>query len=667
MSLSRDLDRLDRSPLNHLRLAMLGVVLRVVELVGDDRAPIGQHPFIADYLGDLEGLCGRSVPSAQSWRSALAEWSKGHRDLPLERLKAAGIDDLGIEILLTLGFTEEDGRLVGLFGDGGRLTLGALAALCRAGEDDCDGRTIVSEALRLCDFGMIATHDEGRPRHAWEYAVVPGVWDALSGTPRLPAGFHLTPADALPDADSFVPPRETFTDVASIAAVVRTHAPILCVRGPTHNGRHLLTGCIVKELARPLLELNPAIIENPASWALAGTLACVTGAGLVIELATGLGESRVLPPFPFGDPLLVVVSGVAGGIQSADRRAIVTIEVPAPDRAARAAMWRHVASAPEPLAEELAHRFRLTSGNLVRAAESASIRAGLSNAHSLQADEVRIAVRGLHDSRLDAVARRVEPIAAGDFISLDEAAIDELDALAARCRHRETLNRDGPMAGLGSSGVRALFAGPSGTGKTLSARWLAQRLGKDMFRLDLAASVSKYIGETEKVLDRAFAAAEDLDCILLIDEGDALMTRRTDVGSANDRYANLETNFLLQRIEAFDGILVVTTNAAERIDKAFGRRMDVVVQFRPPDEVRRYAILDSHLGDHAASDRLLQEIACRCTLTGGQLRNVAQHARLLALDGHARLGDEQLRAALVREYRKVDAHCPLKPHLAAAG
>jgi SpoVK/Ycf46/Vps4 family AAA+-type ATPase len=188
-----------------------------------------------------------------------------------------------------------------------------------------------------------------------------------------------------------------------------------------------------------------------------------------------------------------------------------------------------------------------------------------------------------------------------------------------------------------------------------------------MYRLDLAASVSKYIGETEKVLDRAFAAAEDLDCILLIDEGDALMARRTEVSNANDRYANLETNFLLQRIETFDGILVVTTNAAERIDKAFSRRMEVVVQFRPPDEVRRYEILYHQLADHDASDRLLQEIACRCPLTGGQLRNIAQHARLLALDDDAPIGDEQLRAALLREYRKIDAHCPLKPQLAATG
>jgi SpoVK/Ycf46/Vps4 family AAA+-type ATPase len=188
-------------------------------------------------------------------------------------------------------------------------------------------------------------------------------------------------------------------------------------------------------------------------------------------------------------------------------------------------------------------------------------------------------------------------------------------------------------------------------------------LEKDIFRVDLAATVNKYIGETEKNLDQAFAAAEELDIVLLIDEGDALMAPRTDVGSSNDRYANLETNFLLQRIEAFSGILVVTSNAADRIDKAFARRMDVVIAFRLPDEIRRYEILRLHLAGEAVDQGLLQEIAYRCVLTGGQLRNVARHAQLLALDAGRPLSGEHVRAALHREYRKTGGHCPLKPPL----
>ena len=159
--------------------------------------------------------------------------------------------------------------------------------------------------------------------------------------------------------------------------------------------------------------------------------------------------------------------------------------------------------------------------------------------------------------------------------------------MLARCQHREALAAAACECGEDAShtcGVRALLSGPSGTGKTLAARILAAALGKDLYRVDVSATVNKYLGETEKNLDRAFSAAEELDIILLLDEGDALMATRTDVGSSNDRYANLETNFLLQRIELFAGILLVTTNAADRIDKAFARRMDVIILFRAPDE-----------------------------------------------------------------------------------
>jgi SpoVK/Ycf46/Vps4 family AAA+-type ATPase len=213
----------------------------------------------------------------------------------------------------------------------------------------------------------------------------------------------------------------------------------------------------------------------------------------------------------------------------------------------------------------------------------------------------------------------------------------------------------------GGVGVRALFAGGTGTGKTLAARLVASSLGKDLYRVDLSAAVNKYLGETEKSLDQAFAAAEELDVVLLLDEGDALMANRTDVGSSNDRYANLETNFLLQRIESFDGILIVTSNAADRIDHAFARRLDVVITFRAPDEWRRYEILKLHLGCDAIDDAWLQQVACRCALSGGQLRNVAADARLLAMREGGALRDEHLYAALTREYRKRGATCPLRP------
>src|SRR5205814_9615450 len=143
----------------------------------------------------------------------------------------------------------------------------------------------------------------------------------------------------------------------------------------------------------------------------------------------------------------------------------------------------------------------------------------------------------------------------------------------------------------------------------LAARLLAATLGKELYALDLSTVVNKYLGETEKNLDAVFSRAEELDVILLLDEGDALLTRRTDVHTSNDRYANLETNFLLQRLESYEGILVVTSNAGERIDPAFRRRLDVVVEFRTPEAPERWAIWQLHLPpEHAVSDTFPDEV-----------------------------------------------------------
>jgi SpoVK/Ycf46/Vps4 family AAA+-type ATPase len=310
---------------------------------------------------------------------------------------------------------------------------------------------------------------------------------------------------------------------------------------------------------------------------------------------------------------------------------------------------------------DFAVQTRLTGGNIRRVGSAAAGFARLAGRSTIQREDVRRACRTLQAARLETLAVCLPTQGAWHDLAVDDRTREELTALTTRCRFREQLASTSAAVAQGNVGVRALFTGSSGTGKTLAARLVAASLGKDLYRVDLSAAVNKYLGETEKNLNQAFAAAEELDVVLLLDEGDALMANRTDVGSSNDRYANLETNFLLQRIESFDGILLVTSNAADRIDRAFARRMDVVVNFRAPDEWRRYDILKLHLAAEDVDDDWLQQIACRCALTGGQLRNVAADARLLALQEGGTLRPEHLFAALAREYDKRGATCPLRP------
>ncbi|MEO7827961.1 MAG: ATP-binding protein, partial [Allosphingosinicella sp.] len=365
------------------------------------------------------------------------------------------------------------------------------------------------------------------------------------------------------------------------------------------------------------------------------------------------------PAHPLFDGPIGIVTGITGGVRAPAGMPTLGVRMAMPDGAMREEHWR--ATGLGPLAEALAP-LSLTSGNIRRAAVGAAARAKLAGRTAVEEGDVIEALRDLRDAGLDALATPIDRAAPPEPLQLDAQDQADFEALVLRCRHREALGAPG-----GGRGVRALFAGPSGTGKTLAARHVAAALGKDLYRIDLSATVSKFIGETEKSLERALSAAESLNIVLLLDEGDALMARRTDVTSSNDRYANLETNFLLQRIESFDGILLVTSNDSERIDPAFARRMDAVLTFRPPDEIRRHEILRQQLGHHRVSPALLQDVACRCALTGGQLHNVALHARLLALDAGVTVGDSELRRAVMREYRKTGDYCPLKLPLAAVG
>ena len=294
--------------------------------------------------------------------------------------------------------------------------------------------------------------------------------------------------------------------------------------------------------------------------------------------------------------------------------------------------------------------------------ELARVSAAAQDRTALSGADLRAAVRSVNREALERLATCLPPLHSAAPPILSPVAAAELRTLVLRCRHRASLAdaAGGPLRGTLSRGVRALFIGPSGCGKSLAARHLAASLNLDVYRVDLAAVVNKYVGETERNLEQVLARAEELGVVLLLDEGDALMTKRTDVTTANDRYANLETNFLLQRLETFDGIAIITTNAGSRIDSAFLRRIDATVEFVPPDADQRWQIWLTHLpARHVVSPALIEQIARRCSLTGGQIHNAVLHATLLSLDRDAPAGDEDVTTAVRREYRRSGASCPL--------
>src|SRR5262249_1072819 len=211
---------------------------------------------------------------------------------------------------------------------------------------------------------------------------------------------------------------------------------------------------------------------------------------------------------------------------------------------------------------------------------------------------------------------------------------EALHRIAAHVRHRAKVYEDWGFAARSSRGpgISALFAGPSGTGKTMAAEVLAGELRLDLYRIDLSSVVSKYIGETEKNLRRVFDAAEQSGAILLFDEADALFGKRSEVKDSHDRYANIEVSYLLQRMEAYRGLAILTTNLRNALDPAFVRRIRFVIQFPFPDAVQRAEIWRRIFPAATPTDGLDHARLAKLNVPGGNIRNIAMNAAFLAAD-----------------------------------
>ena len=503
------------------------------------------------------------------------------------------------------------------------------------------------------------------PRVDWALQPTPLLWDVLSGHgARALAGWAIyrAPAQLLP-LDRLIVSAELRERLERLPRLLGAgEMDTLLVRGPQHNGRKTVLGALATAMGRGLLEIQGVSRADDERWLVVGPLATALHALPVITYELAPGEIASLPGLAAYDGPLGVAMGREGGVRDAGRVLPLAVEMPSLDE--RRGHWRRaLVDVPVEDLDEICRQFRLTSGAIYRSAELARIHTRLSGRIAITVSDVQQATRSLNRQTLDTLAQPLPALGDWNELAANEETQQELMTLESRCRHREHLltTVSPALAGQMTAGVRALFTGPSGTGKTLAARILASVLKMDLYRLDLSSVVNKFIGETEKNLNELFSRVEELDVILLIDEGDALLTQRTNVQSSNDRYANLETNFLLQRLESFTGIVIITTNAGDRIDSAFQRRMDVVVEFRSPEAAERSAIWELHLpADHRVETTLLGEVTARCTLTGGQIRNTVLHASVLALDDGGMITSEHVREAVQREYRKMGAVCPLR-------
>jgi SpoVK/Ycf46/Vps4 family AAA+-type ATPase len=348
-------------------------------------------------------------------------------------------------------------------------------------------------------------------------------------------------------------------------------------------------------------------------------------------------------------PVAVVVGEGAAGTGT---RVVLHRSVGLPSPAESRALWTEAlgAHAPVEVVEEVAQHFRLSAGTVDAVARE------LASANGDTAGALRRLCRERSRARLDDLAGRIDPAATWDDLVLPPGHVDLLREIARHVRHRtQVYERWGfgerTSRGLG---VTALFAGESGTGKTLAAEVLAGDLGLDLYRIDLAGTVSKYIGETEKNLRRVFDAAEASGAVLLFDEADALFGKRGEVKDGHDRYANLEVAYLLQRMESYRGLAILTTNLRSNLDRAFLRRLRFVVQFPFPDAPQRAEIWRRVFPAATPLDGIDPDALARLTVSGGSIHSIALAAAFAAAEDRMPVSPEHVLRAARLEYAKAE-------------
>jgi SpoVK/Ycf46/Vps4 family AAA+-type ATPase len=376
-----------------------------------------------------------------------------------------------------------------------------------------------------------------------------------------------------------------------------------------------------------------------------------TGDRLRDAVTAEVARSRVLTFLTGRDPWIPAVR------DGDPPTGVVSVPFPLPAAPIRLQAWREAldGSADGPVLEALAGQYRLDGPHIREAAATARHRGGWTGAVPTPAD-LFAAARAQSGRELTALACKIDHMHGWDDLVLPEDTRTQLTELASRVRQRtRVLDEWGfdRLLALGR-GTCALFAGPSGTGKTMAADVIAGELGLDLYAIDLATVVSKYIGETEKNLKRIFDAARRANAVLFFDEADAIFGKRSEVRDAHDRYANIEIAYLLQKMEEHDGIAILATNLRENLDDAFLRRLHFVVEFPVPDEADRERMWRRFIPPRAPVDAIdFAFLARQFRLPGGNIKNIVVSAAYLASANGGRIGMPHLIRAVWREHQKI--------------
>ncbi len=637
-----------------------------------DRLQRGAADRLQRGAAELAGRVGQALGPAHpasSFLAALAEVSQrpagDGRSHPVDRYAAAlGLARHDIDLLLLAGLAEAHEGLAALLRDLHpralpAATTGLFGVLAECGlvpglPAGPVGRTAARAAI--CDSPLLAT---GAVRLGagpfWERSLdlAECLWSALLGEPTWPPEVAEI---AVPTGLVSSGLRAEDPAVGAVLRAVTGSAPVTVqVRGDDPPGNavrlsRLLAGAGARPVVLAVPTLDAAVVGSV--WA----VACARG--LVPILVPGELDDTGWPSLP-GPVLLARQADVE---RPRVATAVLTLDVaplgPSGWRTLWSGLLADVAGVEQVVPVSVGV---VAAATLARDVNTAAVLTG----RRVVLDELRAAVGRARGAARGQGGTRVRPTARWSDLVLPEPRINQLQEAVSRVRQADTvLNKWGFLSGRpGRHGVRLLFCGPPGTGKTLAAEVLAAEIGRDLLVVDLSRTVSKWIGETEKNLAAAFDAAERGEYLLLFDEADALFAKRTEVGDARDRYANLETAYLLSRLSWFDGVAVLATNLRQNLDVAFGRRLEYVIPFDLPDPGERARLWRAHLPRAAplAPDVDLVPLADFYPITGSLIRNAAVGAAYLAAGDGAAIATSHLVCAVQREYVKAGLAFPGPP------
>ncbi|MFF5287941.1 ATP-binding protein [Paractinoplanes globisporus] len=569
-------------------------------------------------LATLPGLDGPGVERVTAVRAgAAAPVLKAREEFELTGRFGSVVTNAGLTtgeaevlaLLLAVEISPARQRLVGYIQDSVQLPRLTLATLARIFfEDDHIGTRALSPRGGLIRAALARLAGEGP-------------WGTLTVEPAARVVWHLGGDDA-PDPGLPAGSSARTGEASDISEMVLVHG------GDRESRLHALGD-------RRLLIVPPP--ESDTAWQAVVREATLTRSTVVLDLSA---------PLPLaGRDVILRATHLTWVLSSQGEQPLESVpdrpwrEIAIHDGVAEAEDWqRAMGRDPDPA-------YRLTREQLRLVAAAAGADGGL----------VAPAVRRLAGGHLDGVAVRIRPRRTWDDLILPAEESTQLGELASRHRERDTVYGQWHFRSAPSTGVVALFAGPSGTGKTLAAEVVAGELGLDLYKVDLSAVVSKYIGETEKNLERIFNAAAAGDLVLFFDEADALFGKRSEVSDAHDRYANIEVAYLLQRLETYDGLVVLATNLQRNIDPAFLRRISVAIDFVAPEEPERRKIWQRAFPSTApvAGDLDVDFLARQFKITGGVISNAALGAAFLAAAENSPITMRHTVLSVRREFQKL--------------